>query len=882
MSIDKEYRPESVEPRWVRVWEEARLFHAAADSDKPPFSMVIPPPNVTGKLHIGHVLVYTLHDVVARWRRMQGYDVLWLPGTDHAGIATQAVVERDLVRRGLSRVELGREAFEAQVWEWKKKYGDEITGALRRLGASCDWERERFTLDEGLSRAVRTVFVRLYEQGLIYRGRYIVNWCPRCRTAISDLETNYKTVTGRLYTIRYPAVEGSALDMVVATTRPETLLGDTGVAVHPADERYTEHVGARVQVPLTGRDVPIVADDFVDPEFGTGAVKITPAHDPNDFEAGKRNGLPDIVVIDQDGRMSEAAGDYAGSDRFEARERVVADLESRGLLLGVEPHEHAVGHCQRCDTMIEPLVSTQWFVRVQDLARPAIEAVERGDTAFVPQSWSRVYFEWMRNIHDWCISRQLWWGHRIPAWYCDPCGETVVAEAEPQTCARCSGPLRRDEDVLDTWFSSGLWPFSTMGWPERTPDLERYYPTTLLITGHDIIFFWVARMMMLGLEFMDDVPFHQVYIHGLVRDAHGQKMSKSKGNTVDPEELQLRYGTDAVRFTMAILAAPGNDIPLAHERMEGYRAFANKLWNATRFVLMRLGDKAASPWNDDDLRRVDRWILSRTERAVAEVERAFLEYRFDRAADALYHFIWHQFCDWYIEFVKPDVQDANSDAPRVETVRAVMLHTVGTLLRLLHPMMPFITEELWEKLPGTEGFIATADWPRARPELVDAQAEADVGLLQQLVVKTRNLRAESHIGPGERIELLVQPDGPETRKLIESETALVAGLVRASTVEVVDRLPQDRIAARGVIDGLQLAVPLEGVLDLDAERARLRKDLQKVATELATRERKLSNASFVERAPAEVVQKERRLLAELQDRSGHLERLLAQLESGGS
>jgi valyl-tRNA synthetase len=876
MRIDKEYRPDQSERRWSEKWAEAGIFSARPDSGKTPFCMVIPPPNVTGNLHIGHVLVYTLHDIAARWRRMQGHDVLWLPGTDHAGIATQMVVERELSKQKIDRRDLGREEFEKKVWEWKETYGGRIIRSLRELGSSVDWTRERFTLDEGLSRAVRAVFVRLYREGLIYRDRYIVNWCPRCQTAISDLEAVGLPVSGKLWRIRYPTEDGAEA-LEVATTRPETLLGDTGLAVNPKDERYRGWVGRSVRVPLTDRLVPVVSDDFVDPEFGTGAVKVTPAHDPNDFEAGRRHGFAEIVVIDNAGRMTEAAGAYAGLDRFRARKRVVADLQQQGLLVDVQPHEHAVGHCQRCNTMIEPLVSTQWFVKIKPLADAAIAAVEQGRTRFVPEAWAKTYFEWMRNIHDWCISRQLWWGHRIPAWYCDPCGEVVVSEEDPTRCNGCGAPLRRDEDVLDTWFSSALWPFSTLGWPDETEDLARYYPTTLLITGHDIIFFWVARMLMLGLKFMGDVPFREVYIHGLVRDAQGRKMSKSKGNTVDPEEVHGQYGTDAVRFTMAILAAPGNDIPLAPERMEGYRAFANKLWNATRFVLMRIGDEEVPRFGDEDLSLADRWMLSRTQRAIGEVTRCLDEYRFDRAADALYHFVWGQFCDWYIELVKPDLPPAGetaTDATRSATARGVLVEVLGTLLRLLHPFMPFVTEELWHKLPGRDDYLALADWPRMDEARIDAAVERDVELLQDLTVKIRNLRAETNIDPGKRIRVLLHPGADADRRLLRREGALVASLVRAEAIDTVERLDETMIAARAMVRGVQIAIPLEGLLDFTAERDRLQRDLEKVERELQSRTRKLSNQSFLERAPEEIVEREHRLRADLVERHERLKRNL--------
>jgi valyl-tRNA synthetase len=726
---------------------------------------------------------------------------------------------------------------------------------------------------------VRTVFVRLYDEGLIYRDRYIVNWCPRCHTAISDLETVYEEIQGCLYTVRYPFTDGSGREIRVATTRPETILGDSGVAVHPEDERFADVVGGTVRVPLSGREVPIIADGFVDPEFGTGAVKITPGHDPNDFAAGRRHGLVELLVIDTEGRMTDVAGpDFAGLDRFEAREKAIEELRRQDLLLDTRRHDHAVGHCQRCSTMIEPLVSRQWFVKVEPLAKPAIDAVKSGRTKFIPEAWTKTYFEWMLNIHDWCISRQLWWGHRIPAWYCDACDEMIVAETPPETCARCRGALRQEDDVLDTWFSSALWPFTTLGWPDDTADLRRYYPTDLLITGHDIIFFWVARMMMMGLKFMGDVPFNEVYIHGLVRDAQGQKMSKSKGNTVDPEEVQTRYGTDAVRFTMAILAAPGNDIPLAPERMEGYRAFANKLWNACRFVLMKVGDRPARGYRTEDLTLVDRWILSRTQVTIREVDQALEGYRFDRAADALYHFVWHQFCDWYIEFVKPDVQTAAGEAPgRRETVRSVLLEVLGTLLRLLHPMIPFITEELWHKLPQDESYLAAADWPRCAEGRIDEQAEHEVELLQETVVKIRNLRAESNIASSRKIEVLLVAEDAGIRQTLGAQVGLIESLVRAGAVRVVDGFPEGLIAARGAISGLQIAIPLEGLLDLEAERARLKKDLEKLARELASRSKKLNNESFLQRAPREVVDKERRLHRELLERRERLEQHLASL-----
>jgi valyl-tRNA synthetase len=883
MEIDKEYRFDRIEEHWSGEWIDRGLFAARPESGRKPFCMVIPPPNVTGNLHIGHVLVYTLHDVVARWRRMQGWDVLWLPGTDHAGIATQMVVERELSKEGLDRRAVGREAFEARVWEWKRTYGASIIEALKRLGCSCDWSRERFTLDHGLSRAVRAVFVRLYREGLIYRGRYIVNWCPRCHTAISDLETVHETVRGKLYTVRYPSGDGRGKGILVATTRPETMLGDTAVAVHPDDSRYAAMIGRTVVLPIVGRSLPVIADPIVDPAFGTGAVKVTPAHDPNDFAAGQRHGLEEVIVIDTSGRMTAAAGEFAGLDRQQARRRVLQRLEEQDLLIEVKDHDHAVGHCFRCKTMIEPLLSTQWFVKVAPLAAPAVAAIEEGKTGFVPPSWAKTYFEWMRNIHDWCISRQLWWGHRIPAWYCERCGAMEVSEEDPPACGACGGELRQDEDVLDTWFSSALWPFSTLGWPERTADLDRYYPTNLLITGFDIIFFWVARMMMMGLKFMGRVPFREVYIHGLVRDASGQKMSKSKGNAIEPSVLQERYGTDAVRFTMSLLAAPGNDIPLSPERMEGYQAFATKLWNACRFVLLRLGEAPVERLHEGDaLSLTDRWILSRTHHVIKEIDDDLEQYRFDRAAEALYHFVWHEFCDWYIEFVKPELVPGGDEADggaRAHVARAVLIEVLDTLLRLLHPFMPYITEELWQKIPHEGDYLAVASWPRPDERRFDLRAERDVEIVRDLVVKIRNLRAESNIDPSKKIDVLLHPTSRRTAALLDEQRTLIASLVRASSVAVVDGFAFNLIAARGVVRGVEIAVPLGGLLDLSAERERLRREIGKLDADIEARMKKLGNESFLLRAPAAIVERERELQRELLDRKKRLENSLSILEA---
>ncbi|MCA1990417.1 MAG: valine--tRNA ligase, partial [Desulfarculus sp.] len=727
--LEKSYEPREVEERWYRYWEENQLFRADPASPKPPYSIVIPPPNVTGQLHLGHALDNTLQDILCRFKRMRGHEVLWMPGTDHAGIATQNVVERELAKEGLSRHDLGREKFIERVWQWKEEYGGKIINQLKRLGASCDWSRTRFTMDEGLSRAVREVFVRLYDEGLIYRGDYIINWCPRCHTALSDLESEHEPVQGGLYYIRYPFKNGKG-HLTVATTRPETMLGDTAVAINPADPRYQDLADDTVILPLMNREIPVIKDGYVSLDFGTGALKVTPAHDPNDFELGKKHGLPALRVMDDSGRINAQGGAYAGLDRFEARKKVLADLEALGLLEKQEPLAHNVGHCYRCKTMVEPILSQQWFVKVEPLAAEALKAVQEGRTRIVPAMWTKTYYEWMTNIKDWCISRQIWWGHRIPAWYCD-CGEMIVSRTTPETCPKCkASALRQETDVLDTWFSSGLWPFSTMGWPDQTPELAKFYPTSCLVTGFDILFFWVARMMMLGIKFMDRPPFHDVCIHALVRDAQGQKMSKSKGNVMDPLIIMDQFGTDAFRYTLAAFAAQGRDIRLSEERIAGYRNFVNKLWNAARFTLMNLeGDLEADPGLEPSLE--DRWIISRVNRAAAEAAAAIEDYRFNDAASALYQFTWHEFCDWYLELIKAPLYNA-ADPARQAATRRTLREVFSRLLRLLHPLMPFVTEELWQRLPGAQGSIMRAPWPEGQPGDLDPAAEADLGLVMEV------------------------------------------------------------------------------------------------------------------------------------------------------
>ncbi len=878
--LEKSFNPQSFESRWFDHWLRLGVFTAGRDPRRPPFSMVIPPPNITGRLHMGHALNNTLQDILARWRRMKGDDVLWLPGTDHAGIATQMVVDRHLAAEGTSRESLGRAAFVERVWQWKEEYGGAIIEQLKKLGCSCDWTRQRFTLDPALTRAVREAFVRLYEDGLIYRDKYIVNWCPGCRTAVSDLEVIPQETQGHLWTIAYP-LEGGGGAIHVATTRPETMLGDTGVAVHPDDERYKGLVGRNVVLPLVGRPIPIVADPFVEREFGTGAVKVTPAHDPNDFEAAARTGLRSLVVMDEAGRMNDNVPPaYRGLDRFEARRRVVADLQAGGALVAVKDHLHNVGRCQRCHTVIEPYLSTQWFVRIKPLADEAIRAVAEGRVRFTPPHWINSYNEWMGKIHDWCISRQLWWGHQIPAWHCDACGHLMVAREAPPRCAGCGGALRQDPDVLDTWFSSALWPFSTLGWPEHTPDLARYYPTSCLVTGFDILFFWVARMIMMGLKFMNEVPFQRVYITGMVRDADGQKMSKTRGNVIDPLELVARHGTDALRFTMAAMATPGADLPLADERMTGYRAFANKIWNAARFVLINLGEdgaRGAPPALPprDRLTLPDRWILSRLSRLAAAADASLAEFRFDDAANALYQFLWHEYCDWYVEMAKPAL--IGNDATDQARVRAVLVHVLDRCLRLLHPVMPFITEELWQRLPHEGATIALAPYPDPDPAQLDDEAETDLAILMEVVSRIRNLRAELNIDPARRLTVLYRAGEGRTGRLLQDNHATVMTLARLETLRAAGDLDAGGPAARAVARGIDLAVPLAGILDLETERRRLARDIDKLTKEREGHARKLANADFLAKAQPEVVAKARRICQELDERIERLHRTVAAL-----
>jgi valyl-tRNA synthetase len=856
--LDKSYDPHQVEERWYRFWMEKNYFRADERSDRPHYSIVIPPPNVTGVLHIGHALNNTLQDILIRFKRMEGLNTLWMPGTDHAGIATQNVVERQLMEEGLDRHALGRERFIERVWQWKEQSGGTIINQLKKLGASCDWSRERFTMDEGLSEAVREVFIRLYQEGLIYRSHYIINWCPRCRTALSDLEVEHHEITGMLYHLRYPFKEGERF-VVVATTRPETMLGDTAVAVNPEDKRYQEVIGKKVILPVLGREIPVIGDSYVDIEFGTGCLKITPAHDFNDFEIGLKHGLAQIKVIDEEGRMSEEAGPYRGMDRFECRDRIVEDFKREGILLKTEDYHHKVGHCYRCKTIVEPNLSLQWFVRTKPLAQPAIEAVRTGRTRIVPELWEKTYYEWMENIKDWCVSRQIWWGHRIPAWYCDDCGEVIVAKKEPRSCTRCqSSHLKQETDVLDTWFSSGLWPFSTLGWPEETLELKVYYPTSVLVTGFDILFFWVARMMMMGLKFMGDVPFRDVYIHGLVRDEKGEKYSKTRGNVVDPLELIERFGADALRFTLAALTMPGSDLKLSESRTEGYRHFANKIWNASRFALMNLEglspDQAAVQHPPEAFSLPDRWIRRRLNEAIRSVRKGLDEYRFNEACHVLYQFIWHEFCDWYLEMTKLYLYREGEPTTRYLT-RQTLSEALDAILRLLHPFMPFITEEIWQRLPMRKEneSIMIAEFPKPDERFDDQRAEDAMGWIIEVVNALRNIRGEMNLPPSEQISVHIRTKSKASEKKLRDQEAFVKFLTLVKELEIGREVKKPLYSAYAVVRDVEIFVPMERAR-MEEEAKRLQKEIQKIEKESALVMKKLSNEQFLSKAPPEVIQ----------------------------
>jgi valyl-tRNA synthetase len=925
--LPKSYEPGAIETRWAEYWVKERLFSAPTPppgETRPVFTILLPPPNVTGRLHMGHMLNQTQMDIITRWHRMRGFITLWLPGTDHASIATQMMVERQLASEGIKRRDLGREKFIERVWCWKKHYGGAILDQMKRLGASVDWDREYFTMDEDLSRAVREVFVRLYEDGLIYRGKYIVNWCPRCGTAISDLEVKHEDVAGKLWEIRYPVISekpGTNEFITVATTRPETMLGDTAIAVNAKDERYTHLHGKKVLLPLMNREIPIITDELAQPEFGTGAVKVTPAHDPNDFQAGLRHNLPQIDVMDEHAHMNENAGPYAGLDRYKARARVLEDLQAQGFLVGEKDYTLGIGKCERCGTVVEPRLSAQWFVKIKPLADHAIKVVEEGEITIVPENFKQMYLNWMYNIHDWCISRQLWWGHRIPAWHCQDCNKFIVAREEPAQCA-CGGKLEQDPDVLDTWFSSGFLPFTALGWPEKTRDQEVFYPSTLLVTAYEILFLWVSRMIMTGCYFMkdhkqdpaikkasgwagkkdDSVPFRQVYIHALVRDAERQKMSKTKGNVIDPLEIIERFGTDATRFTLAAMAAPGTDIAFSESRTEGYRAFANKIWNAARFMFMnvdriepgltpnhvgtgafaRPGQGEARPQPGiaafDLATLEDRWILSRFNRVTAEVNEALATYRFHEAANRIYDFFWGEFCDWYLELIKPRLNfEEGADKSQARVACANLVNLFDASLRLLHPVMPFITEEIWhamyEDKPPLQSIALTA-YPHADEKQFDLNAETEMAILQDLIVNVRNVRAELKVEPKVKVPVEIFAHEPAIRAMIEQNRGAVERLANVEKITFTDTSLAKQAGARSTAR-FDVHVIYERKIDIATERERLTKELEKLEKEFANNQKQLGNEQFLAKAPAKVVEGLRRREQEL---TGLLDKIRRQLD----
>jgi valyl-tRNA synthetase len=876
--LNKAYEPHDVEKRWYAFWEQEKLFAALEKTQKPSYSVVIPPPNVTGVLHMGHALNITMQDILCRYKRLCGDNVLWMPGMDHAGIATQNVVEKKLNAQGLNRENLGREKFVAAVWEWRKESGGAIINQLKRLGASCDWDRERFTMDEGLSCAVRKVFVRLYEEGLIYKDNYIINWCPRCGTALSDLEVEHEELDGFLYHILYPFQKESG-GLIVATTRPETMFGDTAVALHPDDERYRNVLAKEVALPLTGRNIPIIRDKYVGLSFGTGALKVTPAHDPNDFEIGIRHKLPALRVIDDQGLMTFEAGRFIGMDRFECREAVVKALSDEGLMKKIEPYRHAVGQCYRCKTVVEPNLSRQWFVRVKPMADQAIAAVRCGDTRIIPAVWEKTYFDWMENIKDWCISRQIWWGHQIPAWTCDACSHLAVATEAPLKCPECGhDSLTQETDVLDTWFSSALWPFSTMGWPDETDLLNRFYPTSVLVTGFDILFFWVARMMMMGLYFRKDVPFKDVYVHALVRDENGKKMSKSKGNVIDPLTVIEQYGTDSFRFTLAAFAAQGRDIKMSEKRVEGYRHFINKIWNVSRFAMMHINDSSFDKI-EFNLTKIlislpDKWIISRLKSVTRDVADSLDGYRFNDAAGCLYRFVWHELCDWYLEAVKPALYGDYGEEQRTAAM-SVLWRVLHDTLLLLHPFIPFITEEIWHILPGTSGSIMTASFPPCDSGdygiVNDFDSEAKMNLIIEVITGVRNIRGEMKIPPSLLLSAMLQSDEQHFLDTVDGYRNIIIDLAGLKSLVAADFVERPATSATAVLKGATIFVPLEGVVDFNQEIERLEKELTKLRKELGGVSKKLGNGGFLTKAPPDIVDKVRAKERELLEKQDKLE-----------
>ena len=863
-NLSKVYDPAAVEEKWYKYWEDNKFFQGKMEKGKKAFSIVMPPPNVTGMLHMGHAMDNTMQDILTRYKRMQGYNTLWIPGTDHAGIATQAKVEAQIKKEGTDRYQLGREKFLERVWAWKEEYGNTITKQLRKLGSSCDWDRERFTMDEGCSKAVREAFVRLYKKGLIYQGDYIVNWCPHCHTTISDIEVDHIEQEGKLYHLRYP-IENSEEYIQIATTRPETMLGDTAVAVHPEDERYQHLIGKFAILPVIGRKIPIIADEYVEREFGTGAVKITPSHDVNDFEVGKRHNLPEVVVIDKNGKMNQNAGPYEGMDRYECREKLVKDFAESGVLVKIEDHTNSVGHCYRCNTVIEPLVSKQWFVKMKPLAEPAMQAAINGDVKFIPERFTKIYLGWLENIRDWCISRQLWWGHRIPVWYCQDCGEVICETTDPTVCPKCgSHNLQQDPDVLDTWFSSGLWPFSTMGWPEKTPEMETFYPTSVLVTGRDIIFFWVARMLFDALEFTGEVPFKEVLIHGLVLDSQGRKMSKSLGNGVDPLQVIEEVGADSLRFMLITGNTPGNDLRYRNERLEAARNFANKLWNAARFSLMNLEDYTAQSTITPEYQVADKWIKSRFSAISREVTDLMDRYELGEAARIIYEFAWNELCDWYIEIVKPRLYGKETLESRYgaqKTLAEIMASTMA----LLHPFMPFITEEIWQHLPHEGETIMLSPWPLKDESEIDLKINEQMNLTIEVIRAIRNLRSEMNIPLGKKIEVIINANSKENYDYLTNTLSYIQSLASIENINLTIGLSEKPSqAVTAVVHGIEIYLPLKGLVDIDKEIARLEKELAKMESEIKRIENKLANEGFVAKAPAEVIEKEKEKMVKYQ------------------
>ena len=878
--IPTTYSPQEIEAKWYQFWLDKDYFHASDTSDKPSFSIVIPPPNITGNLHVGHALDNTLQDVLIRWKRMQGYNALWMPGTDHAGIVTEIIMEQKLADSGTSREALGREKFIDRMWNWKNESRGTIIEQLRQIGCSCDWERERFTLDEGLSKAVRTAFVKLYDDGLVYRDTYLANWCPDCQTVISDLEVESIEIDGSFYHIKYP-IKGSSEFLEIATTRPETMLGDTAVAVHPEDNRYRHVIGKTVILPLVQREIPVIADGFVDREFGTGALKVTPAHDPNDYELGLRHDLPQINIFNPDGTLNQSAGSkYQGMDRFDCRSALIEDLRDNNLLMKVVPHPHSVGHHDRCGAIVEPYLSPQWFINVKPLAERAIEAVRKGEVVFIPEREEKRFYHWMENILPWPVSRQRWWGHRLPIWYCDDCDEVIAAVETPKECTCGSQNLRQEEDVLDTWFSSGLWPFSTMGWPEATSLLKSFYPTSVLVTAWDILFFWVARMIMLGLKCHGEVPFRRVYIHALVTDEQGQKMSKSRGNTIDPIETIYTYGADAFRFALVFCTLPNPYMSLPESQIEAGKRFANKIWNASRFLLMNLDDFAPSRTkiSNDKLYLCDRWIRSRFNATAKNVTACLDDFRFSDAAHALYEFLWHEFCDWYIELIKQRLYYTDDPISR-ETVQSVASDILERTMRLSHPIMPFLTEEIWQRLPHEGDSIMVAPWPEPNPAWEDSVSENSMQTIMDVIESIRSIRGEMNVAPSSEVEILIKAPSAESRNLLETHLAdYLPSFTRISSVSIAESLEKPVACATAVVGDLTIYVPLAGVIDIGAERNRLEKRLGKLTADLTATRKTLENPKFIERAPEAVVMQKQDLLERFESEKEKLESNLNMLE----